>query len=62
MILGALSASFIVGSLYSLIPGGLGIIAVVVRTYLEDRTLHEELDGYREYASGVRWRLVPGIW
>jgi len=62
MILGALSASFIIGSQYSLIPGGLGIIAVVIRTSLEDRTLQEELDGYREYASSVRWRLIPGIW
>ena len=62
MILGALSATFIVGSGYSLIPGGLGIIAVVIRTFLEDRTLQEELNGYREYASRVRWRLVPGIW
>jgi protein-S-isoprenylcysteine O-methyltransferase Ste14 len=60
--LGALSASLILGSVYSLIPGGLGIIAVVIRTYLEDRTLQEELNGYREYASRVRWRLVPGIW
>jgi protein-S-isoprenylcysteine O-methyltransferase Ste14 len=62
IIIGALSASMIIGSLYSFIPGGLGIVAVVIRTYLEDRTLQEELDGYREYASRVRWRLVPGIW
>jgi len=62
MIIGAFSASLIIGSLYSLIPGGLGIIAVAIRTYLEDRTLQEELDGYREYASRVRWRLIPGIW
>jgi protein-S-isoprenylcysteine O-methyltransferase Ste14 len=62
LILGALSATFIIGSGYSLIPGGLGIIAVVIRTFLEDRTLQEELNGYREYASRVRWRLVPGIW
>ena len=62
MILGALSASLIIGSGYSLIPGGLGIIAVVVRTHLEDRTLQEELNGYREYASRVRWCLLPGIW
>jgi protein-S-isoprenylcysteine O-methyltransferase Ste14 len=60
--LGALSASLILGSGYSLIPGGLGIIAVLIRTHLEDRTLQEELNGYREYASRVRWRLVPGIW
>ncbi len=62
MILGTLSASFITGSLYSLIPGGFALVALLVRTYLEDRTLKEELDGYREYASRVRWRLVPGIW
>jgi protein-S-isoprenylcysteine O-methyltransferase Ste14 len=62
MILGALSASFIIGSLYSLIPCGLAIIALLIRTHLEDRTLHKELEGYREYASRVRWRLLPGIW
>jgi len=62
IILGALSASFIIGSMYSLVPGGLGIIAVVIRTYLEDRTLQEELNGYREYASRVRWRVIPGVW
>jgi len=62
MVLGALSASFIIGSAYSLIPGGLGIIALLIRTWLEDRTLQEELDGYQEYASRVRWRLVPGLW
>jgi protein-S-isoprenylcysteine O-methyltransferase Ste14 len=62
MILGALSASFIIGSGYSLIPCGVAIIALLVRTYLEDRTLQEELNGYREYASRVRWRLIPGLW
>jgi len=35
---------------------------MVVRTALEDRTLLEELDGYREYAERVRYRLIPGIW
>jgi len=62
MILGFLAASFIIGSAWSLIPSGVIIIAVLVRTRLEDQTLHEELDGYREYASRVRWRLLPGIW
>jgi protein-S-isoprenylcysteine O-methyltransferase Ste14 len=37
-------------------------VLYVVRTRLEDRMLHEELPGYREYASRVRYRLVPGIW
>jgi len=62
MVLGTLSASLILGSAYSLIPGGLAIIALLIRTWLEDRTLQEELDGYRDYASHVRWRLIPGLW
>lgn len=36
--------------------------AVVVRTALEDRTLQEELPGYRDYAGKVRYRLLPGVW
>jgi protein-S-isoprenylcysteine O-methyltransferase Ste14 len=50
------------GSLWALVPALAGLSLWVVRTYLEDRTLHEELDGYSRYASRVRWRLVPGIW
>ncbi len=29
---------------------------------VEDRTLHEKLPGYAEYAAQVRYRLVPGVW
>ena len=29
---------------------------------LEDRTLQDELEGYREYAERVRYRLLPGVW
>lgn len=36
--------------------------ALLLRTSLEDRTLQEELPGYREYAGEVRYRLIPGIW
>jgi len=36
--------------------------ALVVRTHLEDRTLQDELPGYRDYARRVRSRLVPGVW
>ena len=28
----------------------------------EDRTLREELPGYREYAARTGHRLLPGIW
>jgi protein-S-isoprenylcysteine O-methyltransferase Ste14 len=34
---------------------------MVVRTVLEDRTLHAELPGYPEYAAKVRWRLLPHV-
>ena len=50
------------GSLWGLVPAFLGLSALVVRTALEDRTLHEELPGYRDYAGRVRYRLLPGIW
>ena len=35
---------------------------LVVRTRLEDRTLQDELPGYKEYAGRVRFRLLPGVW
>jgi protein-S-isoprenylcysteine O-methyltransferase Ste14 len=50
------------GSLWALLPATVGAGGFVVRTLLEDRTLVEELRGYREYASEVRYRLIPGIW
>jgi len=50
------------GSLWALIPGGLAALLTVARTALEDRTLHEELPGYAEYAARVRYRLLPGVW
>jgi protein-S-isoprenylcysteine O-methyltransferase Ste14 len=36
--------------------------ALIIRTALEDRTLQDELPGYRDYAARVRYRLVPGVW
>jgi protein-S-isoprenylcysteine O-methyltransferase Ste14 len=57
-----LATPIMLGSLWALIPTGLSALLYVLRTALEDKTLHEELDGYREYAARVRYRLVPGIW
>jgi len=61
-IIQSLGAPPMFGSLWTLIPGGLAALLMVIRTALEDRTLHEELDGYREYAQRVRYRLLPGVW
>jgi len=57
-----LATPIMLGSLWALIPGVLAALLTVVRTALEDRTLHDELDGYRDYGEGVRYRLLPGIW
>jgi protein-S-isoprenylcysteine O-methyltransferase Ste14 len=50
------------GSLWACIPMLLLVANLILRTGLEDRTLHSELDGYQEYAGRVRYRLIPGIW
>ncbi len=44
-----------------LLPAGLAIALLVVRTGLEDRLLQAELSGYSDYARRTRHRLVPGI-
>lgn len=49
-------------SIWTLIPAVLALIIAVIRTILEDKTLHKELPGYREYARRVRYRLFPGIY
>lgn len=61
-ILFELAIPVMLGSWWALIPGGLSALLFVVRTALEDKTLLEELDGYRDYARRVRYRLLPGIW
>jgi protein-S-isoprenylcysteine O-methyltransferase Ste14 len=50
------------GSVWTLIPAAVASIIGVIRTQLEDRTLQEELPGYRDYARRVRYRLFPGIY
>jgi protein-S-isoprenylcysteine O-methyltransferase Ste14 len=50
------------GSFYALIPSSLIMLLFILRTFLEDKTLHAELPGYKEYADRVRYKLIPGIW
>jgi len=61
-IVSSLMIPILLGSLWALIPCGLVAVVTVIRTALEDKTLLEELDGYKEYAQRVRYRLLPGIW
>ena len=58
----ALALPLFLGSLWAFIPAGLAVLLLILRTALEDRTLREELPGYEDYARGVRYRLLPGVW
>ncbi|TFG76829.1 MAG: isoprenylcysteine carboxylmethyltransferase family protein [Thermodesulfobacteriales bacterium] len=58
----SISIPLLLGSLWALIPALIGDCILVVRTVLEDNTLKKELDGYKDYANRVRYRLLPGIW
>jgi len=62
VILSIISFPLALGSLFALIPAGLIVGLFILRTSLEDKTLQEELPGYREYAQKVRSRLIPGVW
>ena len=37
-------------------------IIIGIRTHFEDKMLHKELPGYRDYAKKTRYRILPGIW
>ena len=50
------------GSVWTLIPALVASIIAVIRSALEDRTLKDELPGYRDYARRVRYRLLPWIY
>jgi protein-S-isoprenylcysteine O-methyltransferase Ste14 len=57
-----LAMSLALGSLWAVVPAALLACLLVVRTSLEDRTLRDELPGYKEYSERVRYRLLPGVW
>ncbi len=61
-ILSLLAYPFVLGSWWGFVLHGILAIILVVRTALEDSMLQNELAGYREYASQVKYRLVPLLW
>ena len=62
MIIYLLASPIILGSIWALIPASLVVILFIIRTAFEDNTLKNKLDGYKEYAEKVKYRLIPGIW
>ncbi|MFN7036590.1 MAG: methyltransferase family protein [Bellilinea sp.] len=63
---GAMVANFaiplLLDSLWALVPAIIVNCLIVVRTTLEDNLLQDSLDGYRDYANLVRYRLIPRVW
>lgn len=57
-----IATPIMLGTLWGLVPVAVYIVVLVMRTALEDRTLQEELPGYREYSQRTRYRLLPGVW
>ncbi len=57
-----LSTPVLFGSVWTALPIGVMELLLVIRTLLEDRMLHAELPGYAEYATKVRFRLIPYVW
>lgn len=58
----AIGFPLLFGSLWSIIPVCILIIFLLTRTYLEDKTLKNELKGYSEYTYKTRYRLIPYLW
>ncbi len=57
-----LSTPVLLGSLPTALPIAVMALLLVIRTLLEDRMLQAELPGYAEYATKVRFRLIPRVW
>jgi protein-S-isoprenylcysteine O-methyltransferase Ste14 len=60
--LATVSTPLIIGSVFGLVPAAIVAILLLIRTALEDKTLHNELEGYSDYARKVRYRLLPWVW
>lgn len=61
-ILQSIGGPLLLGSPWAFLPGLVAIVSITLRTRFEDRMLQAGLAGYAEYAGGVRYRLVPGVW
>ena len=57
-----LATPLILNSRLAFVPALFTAAMTGLRTVLEDRTLHHELEGYSDYARKVKYRLAPPIW
>jgi protein-S-isoprenylcysteine O-methyltransferase Ste14 len=52
----------ILGSGCAFVPVSVVVLVIIIRMVFEERILHRDLPGYRDYAKRIRHRLLPGIW
>jgi protein-S-isoprenylcysteine O-methyltransferase Ste14 len=57
-----LAAPVFFSSWWVVIPTVLVMMASIIRTAKEDKTLIAELPGYAAYSREVKYRLLPGVW
>ncbi len=54
--------SLALGSYISTIPALIMIAILVRRTFMEEKMLSADLQGYSDYMHKVRYRWIPGVW
>lgn len=62
MLISTMGFPLLLGSLWSIIPVIISISILLIRTYLEDKTLINELAGYKEYTQKTLYKLIPKTW
>jgi protein-S-isoprenylcysteine O-methyltransferase Ste14 len=50
------------GSIYALLMSFLVMIIFIIRTAMEDKTLLDELEDYKNYSQKVKYKLIPFVW
>lgn len=61
-ILMILGVPIALGSLISLIPAGIGVLAILIRIKFEEEMLINGMDGYEEYRTRVKSKLISKIY
>ncbi|MHA1730258.1 MAG: methyltransferase family protein [Promethearchaeota archaeon] len=57
-----LGTPFALGSLYAIIPAVLTIIVLLIRIKFEEEMLIKGMDGYEDYRTRVKYKLIPKIY
>ncbi|MBY9010316.1 MAG: isoprenylcysteine carboxylmethyltransferase family protein [Candidatus Lokiarchaeota archaeon] len=50
------------GSWISLIPAAVGVLAILIRIKFEEEMLSKGMDGYDEYRTRVKYKIIPKIY